>query len=228
MQLKTKIFIVVFLFSFTLLLASSVYAVSFTPQVAIPGSNFKVGNATPMGSDTKQLGLYIKALYTYGISIVGIVATIMLMFGGFTWLTAGGSGEKVGRARDMIFGSLTGLVLALTSYTMLTMVNPDLVNFKIREVGSPIVKDKDSAGDAVNQEIVCCLYGSIRPSPTKTPPEQKNCTDISLFNCNKMKTMGNVINANSYIGQKCGTPIVTNIGTFKTCVNNDGGASGGW
>ena len=144
MDKKYKIIIFSIIFSFTFLTVSEVLAVSFTPQVSIPGSEwFKKGEEIYIvNSSTALLGQYIQSIYAYAISIVGIVATIMLMFGGFTWLTAGGSGEKVGKARDIIFSSLTGLVLALTSYTILTMINPNLVNFTIQEINSPSVKNK--------------------------------------------------------------------------------------
>jgi 3D (Asp-Asp-Asp) domain-containing protein len=58
----------------------------------------------------------------------------MLMVGGFVWLTAGGSGEKVSQAQSMIKGSLTGLILTMGAYTLLKTVNPALVDFKIDDI----------------------------------------------------------------------------------------------
>ncbi|PLX21329.1 hypothetical protein C0584_02755, partial [Candidatus Parcubacteria bacterium] len=135
------------------------------------------------------------------ISIVGIVATVMLMVGGFIWLTAGGSGEKVGKARDIIFSSLTGLVLALTSYTILSVINPDLVNFNIIELSNPlpgaageilcIDSDNDGQRDDCadpslacvgfrcvesssvidHSQQVCTLAGSVCPPPWECGPD---------------------------------------------------------
>lgn len=151
-----------------------IYATDFKPQVSIPGSNlFLQGKEVGVGNTTNALSEYIKAIYTYAISIVGIVATIMLMFGGFVWLTAGGSGDKVGKARDIIFGSLTGLVLALTSYTLLNMINPDLVNFKVLNIDGVT----DTGG------LKPCLYD--KTSNEYSCPDGKWCNKKTLLCTNE-------------------------------------------
>ncbi len=163
MRIKTKLGLITLFFGFVFLsLAQVNTAFAVEPlklQVPIPGGDETI--SFKKEGTTEPIGKYIQSLYTYAISIVGIVATIMLMFGGFTWLTAGGSGEKVGKARDIIFGSLTGLVLALTSYTILNLINPDLVNFKIQEIGSPTIKNK---APTVGEITGCCLVAT-KPGP---------------------------------------------------------------
>ncbi len=169
-------------------------------QTKIPGSD--QGNVITFDGTTRALGDYISSIYTYAISIVGILATIMLMFGGFVWLTAGGSGDKVGQAREIIFGSLTGLVLALSSYTILNLINPGLVNFKINQIDtskkSPGIVFCDDEGkcpagsglDCVNgrcvgkadQSIGCCLYNLTTtgvPTECITGVTKKGCEQLS-------------------------------------------------
>ncbi|MDD5071324.1 MAG: pilin [Patescibacteria group bacterium] len=73
------------------------------------------------------IGEYIGSIYNYAIGIVGILAAIVLMFGGVIWLTAGGSPERVKEAKAWIGASLSGLVLMLCSYMILYQINPDLV-----------------------------------------------------------------------------------------------------
>ena len=108
--------------------------VYFVPQVGI-GDDFKKGDSKLVGNSTEMIGKYIKAIYKYAIGIVGILAAVVLMFGGVKWLIAGGNAERIGDAKSWIGASLTGLVLTLASYTILYTVNPDLVNFKITTVG---------------------------------------------------------------------------------------------
>lgn len=76
------------------------------------------------------IGVYISSLYKYLIGIVGILAAVVLMIGGVIWLTAGGNQTRIGEAKAWIGASLTGLIIALTSFMILYQVNPDLVNFK--------------------------------------------------------------------------------------------------
>lgn len=133
-QLKIlKIFFVSILFGqiFCLLFFYSsplAAAVSFKPQVEIPGSDFQENEAVSVTGNT--LAQYIRAIYQYGTAVVGIIAAIILLFSGVMWLTAGGNAGRVQEAQAWIKGALTGLILALLSYTILLTINPDLVNLK--------------------------------------------------------------------------------------------------
>lgn len=80
------------------------------------------------------IGQYIAAIYKYAIGIVGILAGIMIVVGGLLWLTAGGSAERVSTAKSFIESSLVGLVIALTSYMLLYVINPNLVGFESLKV----------------------------------------------------------------------------------------------
>jgi|GEM_PF-2117681 len=129
-----KILIVFFIAVFILqmaallfLLIKPVAAVEFTPQVGI-GNDFQAGVAKTVGGDT--IAKYIKAIYQYGVGVIGILAAVILMFGGVLWLTAGGNTGQVSEAKEWIKASLTGLIIALLSYIILLTVNPDLVNLK--------------------------------------------------------------------------------------------------
>jgi len=75
------------------------------------------------------LGEYIVAIYNYGVGIAGILAAIVLMAGGILWLISGGDSSKVGQAKELIAGSLTGLIILLASYILLAQINPGLVTF---------------------------------------------------------------------------------------------------
>ena len=132
-----KILIYFFLIVFILQLASLILLlilpqpsqageVKFKPQVEI--GEFKKGIGKIVTG--KTIGEYIRAIYKYAIGIVGILAAVVMMFGGVLWITAGGSPERVSSAKAWIGASLTGLVLTLCSYMILKTVNPALVEFK--------------------------------------------------------------------------------------------------
>lgn len=111
--------------------------INFKPQITIPGFDTEAKNAGMEGSETSgysingnSIGVLIKSIYKYAIGIVGILATIIMMIGGFMWLIAGGNQSKISEAQEWIKASLTGLVLALGSYMILTTVNPALTTFK--------------------------------------------------------------------------------------------------
>lgn len=107
----------------------------FTPQIEIPFSS--ISGETPVGSVDEDgfvvsdlLARYLKAIYDYGIMVGGILAALMLMGGGLIWLTSGGDSGKVSKAKDIIAGSITGVVLLMGAYFILNTINPDLVEMK--------------------------------------------------------------------------------------------------
>lgn len=103
--------------------------ITYTPQVTD-----LAGPSITFNDSTKPLGEFIKKVYAYGVGITAILATVVLMIGGFQWIIAGGSGEKIGEAKAWITASLSGLVLALSSYMILNLINPDLVNFTVGSI----------------------------------------------------------------------------------------------
>lgn len=116
--------------------------VPFTPfaptlEISIPGfkgfSSSDIAQNTTGGQSTITipfLAQYLSALYLYLISIVGIIAAVMIIWGGFQWVVAGGNSAQIGSAKERIAGAVVGLILALGSYSVLYFLNPDLVRFK--------------------------------------------------------------------------------------------------
>lgn len=114
--------------------------VEYTPQVGIPGAIERTVTV-----DSSTLGRYVKGVYEYGVGVIAIVAAIVLMVAGVMWLTAGGSAGKVEEAKEWIKAAITGLILALVSYTILLTINPDLIEFKpisVTRIESPTEQGK--------------------------------------------------------------------------------------
>lgn len=111
--------------------------VKFVPQVTIPGSDNKFVAGKPITEQNgTMIALYIQAWYNFVIAAVGILATTMIMVGGLIWLTAGGSATRISQAKEWIFGAVIGLVLAMMSYTLLDILDPNLVTFQSLDIGS--------------------------------------------------------------------------------------------
>lgn len=58
-------------------------------------------------------------LMKWGLSILGILAVLMLVYGGFQFLTAGGRPSKVDEGRRVITGTVVGTIIALTAYVII-------------------------------------------------------------------------------------------------------------
>ena len=125
-------------------------------QITIPDLSFS-------GDKGLWIGEYIRAVYNYAIGIVGILAAVVLMWGGLLWLTAGGDQGKVTEAKAWIAASLTGLVIALSSWTILYVINPDLVAFNALKIN-----DIEKVELENNQHI--CTWKRAAVATAKTCP----------------------------------------------------------
>lgn len=111
--------------------ASQAADIQFKPQVQ--GLNYTFNAAD---KSTGNIANLVKAVYNYAIGIIGILAAVVLMVGGVLWIIAGGNATQIGEAKAWIGAALTGLVLALTSYLILSTVNPALVDLKTTNITS--------------------------------------------------------------------------------------------
>lgn len=106
------------------------------PTLQVPDLNVKFSDikVTQIGEvqtvTISWLAEYIAAVYQYLVGVATILAIVMIMYGGFRWITAAGDAGKIGEAKKTITGAIIGLLIALGSYTILNLINPDLVSFK--------------------------------------------------------------------------------------------------
>lgn len=163
-KILTIFFLVIFIFQLACLIVlfaapqtSQAADVTFTPQVQGLDYTFNSADKT-----TGNIANYVRAIYKYAIGIVGILAAVVLMIGGVLWIVAGGNATAIGEAKSWIGASLTGLVLALSSYLILATINPALVDLKtttITAVQSMGCCEKDSANQGATSEDECKKNG---------------------------------------------------------------------
>lgn len=79
----------------------------------------------------QDLGQYLSILYNYLIGVAGVLATVMIVVGGFRWLLAAGDPGKIGAAKETIGSAVIGLALALGSFLLLNTINPQLVELRL-------------------------------------------------------------------------------------------------
>jgi hypothetical protein len=73
-----------------------------------------LGGGEGITSVPRLIGNIIKTILT----IVGALALAMFVYGGFTWLTSGGSAEKIQSGKKIIIWAVIGLVIIFASYTL--------------------------------------------------------------------------------------------------------------
>lgn len=52
------------------------------------------------------------------IGFLGIIAVVIILIGGFTWMTSAGNEDKVGEAKKIITAGVIGLVIVLSAFAI--------------------------------------------------------------------------------------------------------------
>lgn len=85
-----------------------------------------VGDATGLGSEDPRL-IVAKIIRT-GLTLIGVLAVLLVLYAGFTWMTAGGNQEKIERAKKVLVRAGIGLAIILMSWAITTFIITALVN----------------------------------------------------------------------------------------------------
>lgn len=103
----------------------------------------------PIGETVQVAGIaeYIQIFYKFAVAAVAIIAAVMIMYAGITWLSAAGNSSKIGEAKERIWAALAGLVIAMLSYAILQTINPALVNPANPQIPVPYLEDGASLGE---------------------------------------------------------------------------------
>ncbi len=59
---------------------------------------------------------------------LGIIAVVIILLGGFKWMTAAGNEDKVGEAKKLMGAGVIGLVIILASWGIASFVLNSLIN----------------------------------------------------------------------------------------------------
>jgi len=78
------------------------------------GENIGLGNNNPIEMTTNIINLVL--------GLLGLIAVIIILIGGFKWMTAGGNEDKVGESKKMITQGLIGLVIILAAWGIASWV----------------------------------------------------------------------------------------------------------
>ncbi|MCB9799029.1 transglycosylase SLT domain-containing protein [Candidatus Nomurabacteria bacterium] len=119
-------------------------------QITIPGLRFanpqdiaaEIEKVQSEEGDSKYivvpyLGEYMISMYRYGIVSIGVIATVMIIISGMQWMIPSGSAGAQA-AKERISRAIIGLLLATSSWLILYVINPSLVEFQYLKVLSVV------------------------------------------------------------------------------------------
>lgn len=87
------------------------------------GAGAAAGFAKPGGSLAQTVGAIISAF----LGFLGVVALILIIYGGYLWMTAGGNEEKVKKAQTLLKNAIIGLIIITMAYAISNFVVSQIV-----------------------------------------------------------------------------------------------------
>lgn len=96
-----------------------------------------VGDLSNLGlnefSANTNLGTNIELISTVAriinilLGFLGVIAVVLVLLGGFKWMTAAGNEDKIGEAKKLMGAGVVGLVIILAAYAIAAFVINQLV-----------------------------------------------------------------------------------------------------
>jgi len=176
-----------------------------------------------MPTGAAPLGGYLVALYNLLLGAVGIIAMMMLVYGGFLYMTSAGNPTAMGDAKDIVYSAIIGLALALVSYLIISAINPELLFTQ-----DPMLTPAGSPEYSINLPANSCSYNVSGFEPdechcigyTELFPARRDCSASKSFynwtgTCDDL--CKNMI-CTTLEGRKCCVKADLRVGTIPTDV----------
>lgn len=100
----------------------AVTAANCPPGSANPGASTLAGCSIPAEESNTDLMGTLQVVVNVILSVLGIVAVIVIIIGGFTYMTSAGDASKAAKARNTILYGVIGLIIALLAFAIVNFV----------------------------------------------------------------------------------------------------------
>ena len=143
-----------------------------------------------------NLGEYIIYIFNFAVAISAVLAFLVIAYNGIKLLNSQGNPSDLSEAKKKIINSLLGLAVLLTSYILLTTINPELVNVKNVSIGNVSVTlpffspSKTETKDSFNFEEI--PIGTLTESILAGTSSKKN-----MVPCYEYDIIGNPVDRNN-------------------------------
>lgn len=108
----------------------SLPVIILSPMVAL-AQNYGLDDpdfSTDLNLGNRDLRASIASIINVFLSVLGIIAVVIILLGGFKWMTAQGNEEKTDEAKKLIGAGVIGLVIILAAYAIASFVLSNLNN----------------------------------------------------------------------------------------------------
>ncbi len=172
-----KILAVSFLLWF--FVADIVWAQGYVPLEALPG-------VTDTGTNLTE---YLSAIFNLGIGLAGVFAVLMIVVGGVQYIAGAASPSARSEAKKRITSAILGLLLAVSSWLIVYIINPDLIKNTLSitptlifsaptSVSTPTLTPTSIPTPIPTPTLIPIPTPISTPTPAPTPPPTLTPTPI--------------------------------------------------
>lgn len=116
-----------------------------------------VGEQLPLGKE--DIRVTAAKIIRIFLSLLGIIAVGLMLYAGFTWMTSGGSEDKIASAKKILINATIGLAIILASFTIVQFVLKSLQS----ATGAVVENEDNGRMPAVCANFADCNGGGKGP-----------------------------------------------------------------
>ena len=92
------------------------------------GDQFGINYGTYTGLTHTDIRVTIARIIQTAMGLLGIIAVLIVLYGGFKWMTAAGNEESVAEAKKILIAGVIGLVIIVSAYALASFIISSLVS----------------------------------------------------------------------------------------------------
>ena len=117
--MKISKYLVSFFVMVMLVAPAFVLVAQAQPEIGLDDANSVLNLQDPATDDPAEM---VANIVAYLMTFLGLIAIIVILLGGFRWMTAAGNEDKVADAKKTIIAGCIGLIIILGAYAIVTFV----------------------------------------------------------------------------------------------------------
>lgn len=107
------------------LICLSILTIAILPTIVMAQDEFGlniVAEEVNVWGEEGSLESVVPRLINIVMSVLGIIAVVIILIGGFMWMTAAGNEERVGKAKQVLVAGVIGLLIVIAAYAIANFV----------------------------------------------------------------------------------------------------------
>jgi hypothetical protein len=88
----------------------------------------KTGKKAGFDTSQRTIDPTIARLISIALSFLGVIFVVLMVYGGYIWMTAIGNQEQVSKAKNLIVAAIIGLIIVVVSYAITYFIFEKVAN----------------------------------------------------------------------------------------------------